>query len=131
MARFTTYMTQSNDERIGHVRDGILIGIVLRINRTGNDLRGVHKDAVSVRYVCACVNKGNCVVGMGDIIHRTVNVNVGRQSSPVHTLNGAHVMNMPNSGVIGVGGHNTLAFGQTKKTHESEGGHVLECGGRE
>ena len=84
---------------------------------------------MSVRYVCACVNKGNCVVGMGDIIHRTVNANVGRQSSPVRALNSARVMNMPNSGVIGAGGHNTLAFGQTKKTDESEGGHVVERGG--
>jgi hypothetical protein len=67
---------------------------------------------------------------MWDVIHGAVNMNIGRQSCSVHALNGARVMNMPNVGVIGAGGHNMLAFGQTEKTHECEGGHVVEHGGQ-
>jgi hypothetical protein len=52
---------------------------------------------------------------MWDVIHGAVNTNIGGQSCPVCALNGAHVMNMPNVGVIGASGHNTLAFGQTEK----------------
>jgi hypothetical protein len=38
VVRFATYVTQSNEEQIEHVRNRILIGIVVRIAQTGNDL---------------------------------------------------------------------------------------------
>jgi hypothetical protein len=103
----------------------ILIGIVVRIARAGNDLGCIHENVEVICYVCASINECYCVVGMGNIVHGAINANVSRQEGAIGTLDGAGVMGMPDAGVIGVSGHNTLAFCEVEEAHESKRGHGL------
>jgi hypothetical protein len=123
MARISAYLSQSNQKQVQHVQYQILIGIVIRITRTGNDLRCAHENGEVICYVCASINECYGVVGMGNIIDGAVNANISRQGSAVHTLNGACVVGVPNMGVIGASGHDTLSIHKTEEAHESEGGH--------
>jgi len=100
-----------------HVRYRILIGIIVRIARARNDLRHIYENCEIIWYVCMGINKHYGVVRMGNIIHGAINVNISRQGGAVGALNGAGVMDVPDAGVIGVSGHDTLAFGETEEAH--------------
>ena len=73
--------------------------------------------------MCASVDKRDRVVGMGNVIDGAINANISRQGGAVRTLNGACIVGVPNAGVIGAGGHDTLPIRKAEEAHESERGH--------
>ena len=70
--------------------------------------------------MCTSVDERNCVVGMGNVVDGAINANISRQGGAVCTLNGACIVGMPNVGVIGTGGHDTLPICKAEEPHESE-----------
>ena len=71
----------------------------------------------------ASVDECDCVVGMGNVVDGAINANVSRQGGVVRTLDGACIVGVPNAGVIGAGGHDTLPIRKAEETHESHRGH--------
>lgn len=123
MAGLAAYMSQSNQKGIRHVWYGILIGIVIRIARAGDDLRCIHENREVIRYVCASINVRYGVVGVGNVVHGAVNTNIGWQEGAVGALNGAGVMGVPDTGAIRASSHHALAFRKAEEAHKCERRH--------